>query len=317
MELRKTLIVLVLATLSLSGVIAYTASASVGPAHEPASPAPADGRARNVLVESLRFPGAILLGAHRGQLPAALYALVAYGRHHTTALAYVFAFVGVAELQNRSVVAVASARNMTWAHTDFKIIRYKGHPIGLAMAFRTRGPIYINYTDPAYGESGYYDVNITVVLTALYNPRGGEAIMAIYGTGGLANRSLVAYDVHGGIVLLAGFKIEGWPGEDGHLAVGFLVFLRARAWLHTEEGHRTSSRVVWVSPFCGSSRPKLMTRSGLVRGVFAFINRAILMGQEGRHLARAACLYVIRGWLLRLAVIVPKADVVAYPALRR
>jgi len=324
MDVRKSIIALVLVALSLSGgMMAYAAVAGAGGSTSPtASPAPAgpqDG-ARGALVESIRLRGAVLFGAHKGRMPAVLYTLVAYGREHTTALAYLFAFVGVAEARNKTVVAFASARNITWVHTDFRVIRRQGRPVGLAMGFKSTGQVYVNYTDPSYGQSGYYDINITVALMAFYHPRLGTTVMAIYGEGGPQNRSLVAYDVHGRVVLAAAFRISGWPteAEGGHLLAGFVIGLRAKAWLHTEEGFRTPVKVAWVSPFCGSTRPRLQVKPGLIRGTFAFANKALVWDESGeRQAVGAACLYQVRGWLLKLAIIVPKESIVVYPALRR
>jgi len=325
MDVRKSLIALVLVALSLTGgLMAYTAvaGASAGSAPRAPSPAQAGGNNKPALVENIRFDGAVLMGAYKGHMPAVLYTLIAYGREHTTVLAYLFAFRGIAETRNKTVVAFASARNATWAHSDFKVIRHRERPAGLAMGFKISGPIYVNYTDPSYGQSGYYDINITVVLMAFYHPRLGTTVMATYGEGDLQNRSLVAYDVHGRVVLAAAFRISGWPteAEGGHLLVGFTILLRAKAWLRTEEGFRTPVKVVWVSPFCASTRPRLQMRPGLIRGTFAFVNRAFVReegSEEGRQAVRTACLYQARGWLLKLSIVVPKEDVVLYPALRR
>jgi len=322
MDVQKSLIAIVLVVLSLTGgLMAYTAVAGASAGSTPGAPSPAQAGGKNkpALVENIRFDGAVLMGAYKGRMPAVLYTLIAYGREHTTTLAYFFAFRGIAETRNKTVVAFASAKNATWVHSDFRVIRRQGRPIGLAMGFKISGPIYVNYTDPSYGQSGYYDINITVALMAFYHPRLGTTVMATYGEGGLQNRSLVAYDVHGRVVLAAAFRISGWPteAEGGHLLVGFTILLRAKAWLHTEEGFRTPVKVAWVSPFCASTRPRLQMRPGLIRGTFAFAGKALVWDEEGRQAVRTACLYQARGWLLKLSIVVPKEDIVLYPALRR
>jgi len=269
------------------------------------------------LIENIKFADAVLVGAHKSSMPAVVYGLVAYGPRHTTILAYGFAFVGIAEVSNETLVASAGARNTTWANSDFHIIEHDGRPIGLAMGFRNEGPLYVEFAE-GYGESGYYDMNITVVLMAFYHPRLEETILARVGSGDNST-ALVAYDVRGGVVLAAAFKIEGWPSEiEGtRLVVGFGVLLRAFSWLETREG-RIKADVVAVSPFCGSTRPRLERESGLIRGTFAFVNKAIVKNGDGKpEIARAFCLYQVRGWLLKLGIIVPKADVVGYPARRR
>ena len=311
MQARKALLALAVLSLLAFGSTAYIAFAA-----EP-GPVPPGPRDPELLTDNIRFDGAVLVGAHKGDMAAVIYALVAYGPRHTTVLAYLFAFVGVAEVRNETVIASAKASNTTWANTDFRTIERDGRPIGLAMGFRNEGPIYIEYTSEDYGQSGYYNVSITVVLTAFYHPRLKETVLARLGGGG--NSSLVAYDVHGGVVLAAAFKIEGWPEgpEDTRLVVGFWVVLRAFSWIETRAG-RTRAQVIGVSPFCGSTRPRLERESGLIRGTFAFVNRAVIKeGDAGPEAVRAFCLYQVKGWLLKLGVIVPSADVVAYPAVKR
>ena len=315
MPVQKSLIALVLTALAISGVGAYAMVANAS-SPEAKAVAPAE---EGALVENIRFDNAVLFGVHKGDLPAVLYGLVSYDDEHTTALVYVFLFAGIAEVGNRSLIAYATCRNTTWANTDFHIIKHKGRPVGLLMGFRNEGPLYVEFTNSSYGESGYYNVSIRIALIALYSPRLKETVFATYRTGENSS-SWVVYDVKGGVVLAAGFRVEGWPlsSEDSFLAAGFWIYLRGRAWLDTEEG-RTKANVRWVVPFCGRSRPRLQARSGLVRGTFLFVNRAVIRenGSEEPEVVRAYCLYMIRGHLLRLAIVVPGADVVRYPALRR
>jgi len=313
MELRKVLPVLLIVAITTTGLLTYIALAS-GDSPSGQSNGHRSGRSE-VLVETVQLPGAVLVGAHRGEGPAVLYAYVAYGQRHTTILAYAFRFLGIAEVHNRSLVARAGALNTTWANSDFKFIRHEGRPIGLVMFFRAEGPIYISYQEPYEEYSGYYEVNITLALAAIYHPRLKETVFARLVNGD--NSSLLVYDIRGGIVLLAGFKVEGWPDvgpEEGHLALAFAIRLRARSWIG-EGTDREKARVVWVSPFCGSTRPKLVGRKCLIRGTFAFPNEALVRTDEGWAEAHAYCLYAVRGFTLALAIAVPKADAVASPVL--
>lgn len=300
---KKALAIIIALSLLAVGSTSYVALAT--------SPAPASDE---LLVENVKFDNAVLVGAHKGDLALVAYGLIAYGRAHTTILAYAFAFVGIAEAQNETVVAYARAGNTTWANSDFHVIEQDGRPIGLAMGFRNSGPLYVEFSE-GYGESGYYDMNITVVLMAFYHPGLEETVLARVRRGDNST-SLIAYDVHGGVILAAAFKVEGWPSEleGAHLVVGFAIYLKAFSWVG--KGH-VRANVVAVSPFCGSTRPRLERESGLIRGTFAFVNRAIVKnGDSEPEVVRAFCLYQVSGWLLKLGIIVPKADVVAYPARR-
>ncbi|RLI07739.1 hypothetical protein DRO32_03395 [Candidatus Bathyarchaeota archaeon] len=308
MEARKLLPLLAALVMVASGSLIYVSLAQ--------GSATASGIAeQDVLVESIRVPGAIVMGIHRGDGPSVLYVLVDQGDEYTTVLAYSFRFLGIAEIHNRSLVAKAGALNTSWACSDFKIIRHRGRPIGLLMAFRSQGPIYVSYEEPYADSSGYYEVNMTVVLAAIYHPRLGESILARFGGG---NGSLVSYDVVGGLVLIAGFKVEGWPDAgpgEGHLLMAFSIRLRARCW-EKDGSEGEAGRVIWVSPFCGYTRPRLVGRRALVRGVFAFSGRAAVSSGEGWEGVRAYCVYVVKGFRLYLAIAVPKAGAVRYPAPR-
>jgi len=313
LEVKKTLLLAVLVALSATGILAYVALASQSP-----SPAngqrTAGGASGDLLVENIQLPDAVLMGVHKGQKPIVAYMLVTYGPRHTTALAYAYAFMGIAEVSNCSLVAKANAMNATWSNSDFKVIRHDGRPVGLAMVFRLSGPLYIEYEDPSLGQSGYYEVNMTLVLMAIYHPGLEETIFATCGQ----NSSLVVYHVKGGLVLAAGFRLSGWPSEpsDTRLVMAFTIRLRAASWLG-EGTDREKADVRWVVPFCGSTRPRLVTHRALIRGTFAFLPRAAIRNSTGGwEPARAACIYVVKGFTLRLAIIVPKADVVVWPAVR-
>ncbi len=316
MRVRHLLLALVLAGLSIAGFTAYATMYAPAAADQGGQEQP--GQGKELLVENVEFENAVLMGAHRGQAPGVLYTLTVHGPRHTTILAYAFVFTGIAELANRTPIAIAKANSTTWAHTDFHVIRRDGRPVGLAMAFKNKEPIYIEYKDPSYGESGYYNVSIAFVLMAFYHPRLRETVMAVHGATVEGNATFVSYSVHGGVILAAAFRVKGWPsGPEGtRLAVGFHITLRAAAWLYDRDGEGIRARVKWVAPFCGSTRPRLQRTSGLIRRAFAFKNTAIVREGDNRTVVRAFCVYQVKGRLLRLAIVVPKAEVVAYPALR-
>ncbi|GEM_PF-3547689 len=318
MGLRKALLVALLVAASIAASsIAYTTLAASASSNSASAGSGGQGQGE-VLVETLEFPGAVLMGAYKGEKPAVLYSLMVYGPRHTTILAFAFVFTGIAEVQNRTPIAVARPADTAWAHSDFRVIKHDGRPVGLAMGFRNTEPVYIEYKGEASGQSGYYNVSITVVLMAFYCPRLHETVVASYAAEG-GNRTLVAYRLNGGVLLVAAFRIADWPGgtEGSRLLVGFSVLLRAAAWLHDDEGEGVRAKVSWVAPFCGSTRPRLQRESGLIRRSFAFKDKAIVREGDGEPKAvKAFCLYAVRGWLLKLAIVVPKADVVRYPAFR-
>ncbi len=311
MEVRKLLLLALLVGLTATGALAYVGMASSRP-QQPASGGQANSG--EVLVENIQFPGAVLSGIHRGGGPVVTYALTAYGPGHTTVLAYTVVFAGVAEVANRALVARAAVLNATWSNSDFRVIRHDGKPVGLAMLFRLEEPIYIEYANSS-GQSGYYEVNMTVAIMAFYHPGLRETIMAVCGQ----NRSLVVYQVEGGIILAVAFRISGWPSEPSgtRLLAAFGVRLRAAAWLG-EGKDKEKAAVKWVVPFCGSTRPRLVRDKALIRGVFAFLPRAAIANETGGwEPVRAACLYVVKGFVLKVAIAVPKASDVIYPAVRQ
>ena len=315
MRIRYALIALVLIGLSVAGFTAYATM------YAPTTQAAQDNSERprgELLVENIEFENAVLMGAHRGQMPGVLYTLTAHGPRHTTILAYTFIFTGIVELADRTPIAIARVNSTEWAHTDFRVIRYEGRPIGLAMAFRNKGPLYIEYLDASYGQSGYYNVSVTVILMAFYHPRLRSTVMAVHGAAVEGNRTFITYPVHGGVVLAAAFRVANWPSEpEGtRLAVGFRIGLHATAWLYTRDGEGIRAHVKWVAPFCGSTRMRLQKEKGLIRRVFAFGNRALVRVGENRTIARAFCTYQVKGWVLKLAIVVPKADVVLYAPAR-